>query len=130
VSGRDLQAEHSVPRDFLTSQVDEARDRLLANAKALAAARAARKDDEVRVLGLEAEVLDAAYKSLLEKRAESGVRMALDRRQIGEQFKVLDRARVPEHPLGPTRASATGVGAVVGAVLGLLWMALWASKRS
>jgi len=115
---------------FLTSQVDDTRERLLANAKAIVAARTARKDDEARVLGLESEVLEGAYKSLLAKRAEALVRMALERRQIGEQFRVLDRARIPEHPLGPTRMEATGVGGAIGAVVGLLLTAWLTSKRA
>jgi uncharacterized protein involved in exopolysaccharide biosynthesis len=111
--------------DFLASQVDDTRDRLLTNARAIATARTARKDDEARVLGLESEVLEGTYKTLLAKQAEARVRTALERRQIGEQFWVIDRARVPEHPLGPTRAGATAVGGIVGAVIGLLWMALY-----
>ncbi len=125
---QDRQVLAEATHDFLESQVAETRDRLLTNAKAMATARAARKDDDARVLVLEWDVIEAAYKSLLAKREDSRLRVALEQRGMGEQFKVLDRARVPEQPLGPTRTGAAAVGGVVGGLLGLLWMALRASK--
>ena len=50
----------------------------------------------------------------------------MEQRQIGEQFRVLDRARVPEPPLGPTRGGATAVGPSGGEMLSMLATAVHA----
>src|SRR5262249_9795387 len=43
------------------------------------------------------------YQSLLSKKQESQIAANLERRQIGEQFKILDPARLPEKPFSPDR---------------------------
>ncbi len=46
------------------------------------------------------------YTNLLMKSQEAQVAANLERRQIGEQFKVIDPARVPERPYSPDRLQA------------------------
>jgi capsular polysaccharide biosynthesis protein len=55
----------------------------------------------------------------LEKAEESKVAANLERRQIGEQFRILDPARVPERPFTPNRPFITIGGAGAGLMLGL-----------
>ena len=43
------------------------------------------------------------YTTLLRKSEESRIAVNLERRQIGEQFKVIDGARLPERPISPNR---------------------------
>ena len=65
------------------------------------------------------------YRTLLQKQAESQISANLEKRQIGEQFKILDAARVPEKPVSPNRPplyfmslmSALGIGIGLAVVL-------------
>ncbi len=70
------------------------------------------------------ETQQTAYKELLAKSEESKVAMDLERRQIGEQFRVLDPARVPERPISPIRLLINAIGAAIGLLLGLLIVGL------
>ena len=42
--------------------------------------------------------------SLLGKKEDSKIATNLERRQIGEQFRLLDPARLPEKPFSPNRS--------------------------
>jgi hypothetical protein len=66
------------------------------------------------------ETLQTSYKTLLTKRQEAGLAANLERRNIGEQFKVLDPARVPERPFSPNRALIFAGGAGGGLLLGIV----------
>ena len=58
--------------------------------------------------------LNAQYASLLAKREDSKLAANLERRQIGEQFTLLDAARVPERPFKPDRQLINLMGMVIG----------------
>ena len=45
--------------------------------------------------------LQGLYTSLLGKKEEANIAANLERRQIGEQFKLVDAARLPERPFSP-----------------------------
>jgi uncharacterized protein involved in exopolysaccharide biosynthesis len=60
-----------------------------------------------------------AYKDLLSKSEEAKVAAELEKRQIGEQFRILDPARTPIRPTGVNRLQVNAVGAGLGLVLGL-----------
>jgi capsular polysaccharide biosynthesis protein len=64
--------------------------------------------------------LQTSYQSLLSKREDAKLAANLERRNIGEQFKVLDPARVPERPFSPNRLQIDLGGAAGGLVLGVL----------
>lgn len=64
------------------------------------------------------------YQDLLGKREQSKIASNLERRQIGEQFKVLDPARRPERPFSPNRPLLMGLGSAVGLGVGLALVAL------
>jgi uncharacterized protein involved in exopolysaccharide biosynthesis len=66
----------------------------------------------------------AAYRSLLTKSEQSKVAVQLERRQIGEQFRVLDPARLPIRPTGIKRVQVNGLGALGGLFLGVALAAL------
>ncbi len=63
--------------------------------------------------------LQATYQSLLSKSQEAKVAANLERRQIGEQFKVIDNARLPQRPMSPNRLRIDLLGAFAGLGLGL-----------
>jgi len=74
------------------------------------------------VVMLDYEMLTATYKDLFAKREQARVAANLERRQIGEQFRLLDPARLPERPISPNRTNITLLGAVAGFCLGLTMM--------
>ena len=56
---------------------------------------------------------------LLGKSQEAKVAANLERRQIGEQFKMIDNARLPQRPKSPDRMRMNLMGALGGLVFGL-----------
>lgn len=68
--------------------------------------------------------LQATYTSLLGKKEDSKVAANLERRQIGEQFKILDPARLPERPTSPNRPQLQSMGLMAGLAFGVALMGL------
>ena len=67
------------------------------------------------------ETLEAGYRTLLTKWEESKIAANLERGQIGEQFRIVDPASLPERPFNEVqRLGVTASGAIAGLVLGLL----------
>src|SRR5262249_33449118 len=64
--------------------------------------------------------LQGLYQSLLSKRQESQISANLERRQIGEQFRILDPARMPGRPFTPNRPRYYGMGVMGGLAVGLV----------
>jgi polysaccharide chain length determinant protein (PEP-CTERM system associated) len=60
------------------------------------------------------------YNSLLTKMNESSMATALERRQEGEQFRLMDAANLPEEPTSPNRLVFAGGGFGLGFVLASL----------
>jgi polysaccharide chain length determinant protein (PEP-CTERM system associated) len=83
------------------------------------------REAELAALTRDYETLQQTYRSLLQKKEESQISANLEKRQIGEQFKILDPARMPERPASPDRprlyviailaALAIGVGLAAAA---------------
>jgi len=62
--------------------------------------------------------LQVTYQSLLTKSQEAKVAANLERRQIGEQFKVIDSPRMPQRPVSPNRLRLNLLGALAGLAVG------------
>jgi len=77
------------------------------------------RESELVALTRDYDTLQKSYASLLAKREDSQIAANLERRQIGEQFKILDAARLPEKPSSPNRPLINVVGALVGLGIGL-----------
>lgn len=77
------------------------------------------RESELTEITRDYATLQASYQSMLTKREEAAVAANLERRQIGEQFRVVDPARVPEIPISPNRLVINAIGAVLGLLLGL-----------
>jgi uncharacterized protein involved in exopolysaccharide biosynthesis len=79
------------------------------------------RDLELTELTRDYRSLQATYQSFLSKKEDSKVAANLERRQIGEQFKILDPARLPERPFSPDRPRfyLMGLAAALGVGLGL-----------
>jgi len=76
-------------------------------------------ESEWTALTRDYDTQQAAYKNLLAKSEESQVATELEKRQIGEQFRILDPARPPDHPFGMRKMQVNGIGTAAGLVLGL-----------
>jgi len=68
--------------------------------------------------------LQEGYTSLLRKSQDSSIAVNLERRQIGEQFRILDGARLPERPVSPNRLRINILGILTGLSIGLGLVAL------
>jgi uncharacterized protein involved in exopolysaccharide biosynthesis len=70
------------------------------------------------------ETLNTQYQSLLKKSEESKLAVNLERAQIGEQFKVIEGARLPQRPVSPNRPRMNLMGLMAGLGFGLIIVAL------
>jgi polysaccharide chain length determinant protein (PEP-CTERM system associated) len=66
------------------------------------------------------ETQAASYRVLLSKSETAQLAANLEERQIGEQFQVLDPARVPVTPLTVNRVEINGMGAMIGLGVGVM----------
>ncbi len=83
------------------------------------------RESELVELTRDYATMQAAYTNLLTKREDSMLAANLERRQIGEQFKLLDTASMPQRPYNQVqRIGVMASGAAVGLLLGLLAVAL------
>jgi hypothetical protein len=76
-------------------------------------------ESEWTALTRDYDTQQAAYKELLGKSEQSRVAVDLERRQIGEQFRILDPAGVPIRPISPVRIQINAIGFGIGLLLGL-----------
>ena len=77
------------------------------------------RETELVELTRDYETLRQVYTNLLAKSENARVAANLERRQIGEQFKLLDPARLPERPISPNRVQIDLLGALGGLTFGL-----------
>jgi polysaccharide chain length determinant protein (PEP-CTERM system associated) len=82
------------------------------------------RETEMTELMRDYETLQRTYTNLLSSKEASSIAANLERRQIGEQFKVLDAARPAERPFSPNRVRLNLMGALAGLALGLGLVAL------
>jgi polysaccharide chain length determinant protein (PEP-CTERM system associated) len=82
------------------------------------------RESEMTELMRDYDTIRSVYTSLLAKREASKVAANLERRQIGEQFRVLDPARRPERPISPNRPLITLIGLGLGLGLGIALVGL------
>jgi len=76
------------------------------------------REAELAVLTRDYETLQQTYRTLLEKKEESQISANLEKRQIGEQFKILDPARMPERPASPNRPQLSLLAFVLAIAVG------------
>ena len=121
-SNRDRENISDNAGQFLAAAAEDARRRLEEYEAKIAGARASGRQPS-KVLEVEFQALAEFYESLLLKRHEASLSQNLERRQIGEQFTLIEAARIPETPLGPNRRLVNIVGALSGLGLGLVLVA-------
>jgi polysaccharide chain length determinant protein (PEP-CTERM system associated) len=77
------------------------------------------RESELTELTRDYGTLQTTYTTLLQKKEDSKVAANMERNQIGEQFKILDPARMPEKPYSPDRPKLNMMGAGAGLLVGL-----------
>ena len=77
------------------------------------------REAELTALMRDYETLQQTYRSLLAKKEESQISANLEKRQIGEQFKIVDPARVPERPVSPNRPLLYVLGMLGALAIGI-----------
>jgi polysaccharide chain length determinant protein (PEP-CTERM system associated) len=123
---KDLQAELAVlDHQIATSQQEAAQLKgTIASYQAKVDAAPTRESELVE-LTRDYGTLQASYTSLLQKREESKISANLERNQIGEQFKILDPASLPEKAYNSKQRLMVAGGGTAGALLfGLACIAL------
>jgi uncharacterized protein involved in exopolysaccharide biosynthesis len=82
-----------------------------------------RGEQELVLLTRDYELIRLNYQSLMNKKIQAQMAENLERKQEGEQFNVLDPARIPQRPIKPDRNKILLMGCVIGLGLGagLAW---------
>jgi uncharacterized protein involved in exopolysaccharide biosynthesis len=110
---------------FIDAQIADTRRRIIEYETSLEQLRATEGTRPLsRADLLPYEMLQESYKNLLMKAEDARIASAVQRRQIGEQFKVIEAARLPDGPVGPSRVSVSVWGAFAGMGVGLLLVRL------
>jgi len=83
-----------------------------------------KREQELSQLTRDYELMKKNYESLLDKRIQAQLAENLERKQQGEQFRILDPARVPEKPIRPDLNKTLLIGVLLGLAtgVGLAWM--------
>jgi uncharacterized protein involved in exopolysaccharide biosynthesis len=117
---------------FVESRIYDTRTRIIEYEKKLEALRASQGDLPLsRADLLPYEVLQESYRTLLTRAEEARTMEAIERHQVGQQFRISDPARLPQQPVGPSRAEVSAGGAFTGLGLGLLMVSVRGrAKRS
>jgi uncharacterized protein involved in exopolysaccharide biosynthesis len=117
--------------DFLASQIESVRGQIIAQEKMLATLRAESGGQPLsQAYLIPYETLKDTYKALLVKQQQATLVVDVELRQIGEQYRILDRARLPEQPDGPNRAGIVVLGTLVGLTIGLALVVLRSSSNA
>jgi uncharacterized protein involved in exopolysaccharide biosynthesis len=77
------------------------------------------RESELVELTRDYQTLLNSYHGLSAKREESALSANLERKNVGEQFRVLDPPRVPERPFSPDRVNLQMTGTAAGLIVGL-----------
>ncbi|MEO7189466.1 MAG: protein kinase [Vicinamibacterales bacterium] len=92
-------------------------------------ARAQREDrGTVMPETIERNVAKDEYEKLLVKQQESQTKLNIERREIGETFRVIDSPQVRLAPIGPSRRLVKLIATLVGSGVGLILVG-WSAKR-
>jgi polysaccharide chain length determinant protein (PEP-CTERM system associated) len=81
-------------------------------------------EEEYKSITRDNQTAQAFYDDLLNKLNQSKMATDLERRQQGEQFRVMDEPNLPESPSSPKRSVFVMGGLLIGLALGLAFVAL------
>ena len=117
---RNLQNElQNLDGQIVNKEAEERRLRAVIAGYQVRVEAAPKRESELIELTRDYTTLQQLYTGLLAKREDSKIAANLERRQAGEQFRILDPARIPEQPFSPNRMRMNLIGAIAGLALGL-----------
>jgi polysaccharide chain length determinant protein (PEP-CTERM system associated) len=117
---RDMLLERdALPRRIAQKEKEEARLREILAGYQARIANVPSRETELVELTRDYETLRLGYTNLLAKSENARMSANLERRQIGEQFRVLDPARLPERPVSPNRPQINAMGVFGGLAAGI-----------
>ena len=117
---REVQLEiQNLDEQIVRKQAEQRRLETVISTSQLRIAAVPTHESELTELMRDYQTLQKTYESLLSKKEDSQISANLERRQIGEQFKILDPPHEPERPISPNRPLFDAIGAIVGLALGL-----------
>lgn len=105
-----------------TSAIDLRQQRLLAVQARVDAAPA--REAEIIGLTRDYDTLRNRYNQLLSRSEDAKIAANMERRQVSEQFRVVDPPRQPQRPMSSDRLRTTVMGAVAGFGLGIALIGL------
>ncbi|GAB4256622.1 MAG: hypothetical protein Kow0092_02830 [Deferrisomatales bacterium] len=109
-----LKAEADIAR--LTAQNEEIQRQIKEYQRRLAATPT--RALQLQELSVDYDNINSVLESLINKRLQADLSENLERKQKGEQFRVLDPANLPEKPFSPNRIRYVGMGLMAGLVVG------------
>jgi polysaccharide chain length determinant protein (PEP-CTERM system associated) len=122
---RQLAAEiETITKDIVRKEEDEKRVRTSIEELQRRIEQVPGVESEWTSLTRDYETQSAKYRELLSKSESAELAANLEERQIGEQFRILDPARVPIRPTGVDRLRLNAAGTGLGFGVGLLLAAL------
>jgi uncharacterized protein involved in exopolysaccharide biosynthesis len=128
---RRLLAEQT--EQFLQGQIDETKRRLEEQEQSMSKFyRSTGLRPPVDVV-LDYEVLQEQYKTLARHANAASLAVSLEQGQIGQQFRVIDGALLPERPIRPRLVPYLALGTLAGLGVGIvlsLTAALWRRQRA
>ena len=77
-----------------------------------------RREQELLTIKRDYENIKASYSSLLNRKLEADIGVNMEKKQKGEQFQVIDVARLPEKPVSPNLPKLFMITVVAGLGLG------------
>jgi uncharacterized protein involved in exopolysaccharide biosynthesis len=122
IAGMRVQAEQ-LRRSLETRKAEDERLRRVLASYSVRLEATPKLESELTELMRDYQTLDAQYQSLLKKSEDSRLAVNLERRQIGEQFKIIEGARLPQRPISPDRPRMNLMGLLAGFALGALLVA-------
>jgi uncharacterized protein involved in exopolysaccharide biosynthesis len=113
-----------VNKQIAANQAEEKRLRALAAGYQAKLDQTPVREAELTDMTREYATIKSIYEGLVAKREQSNMSVNLERRQIGEQFNLIDQARLPERPFSPDRFMINLLGMLGGLAVGLGLVAL------
>lgn len=121
----DLRAElNQLDRQVAFKQAEDKRLRSVVGSYQQRVEAAPTRESEMSALTRDYATLQTMYQGLLEKKEQSKLAANLERQQNGQQFKLLDPARLSEKPFSPNRRLINLVGLFGGIAIGAALIAL------
>ena len=76
------------------------------------------REQELYSINRDYENVKSAYNSLLNRKLEAGISVSMERKQKGEQFRIIDYATLPEKPMSPDMKTLFGLTIISGLGIG------------